>query len=136
MSPSYSKTPLAKKLGIKAGDAILHHNCPKSYFSLFDVLPEDISVNEHFTSESIDFIHAFFTSITELEQDYSKLKLCLKKSGMFWISWPKGSSNIYTDLKRDWIRDYALSRGLVDVKIASIDENWSALKFVYRLVDR
>lgn len=55
---------------------------------------------------------------------------------MLWVSWPKGSSSIETDLKRDVIRNYVLSLGLVDTKVASFDEDWSGLKFVYRLKDR
>lgn len=46
---------------------------------------------------------------------------------MLWISWPKGSSTIPTDLMRDFIREYLLDNGLVDVKVAAIDEDWSGL---------
>ena len=53
-----------------------------------------------------------------------------------WISWPKGSSSIRTDLKRDQIRELLIEIGLVDAKVASIDNDWSGLKFVYRLKDR
>ena len=55
---------------------------------------------------------------------------------MLWLSWPKGSSKIYTDLKREPVRDFVLAVGLVDVKVAAIDDDWSGLKFVYRLKDR
>ena len=60
----------------------------------------------------------------------------MKKDGLLWISWPKGSSKIETNLKRGFIREHVLSIGLVDVKVAAIDEDWSGLKFVYRLKDR
>ena len=55
---------------------------------------------------------------------------------MLWVSWPKGSSKIVTDLKREPIREYILNEGLVDVKVAAIDNDWSGLKFVYRIKDR
>ncbi|MCB0620601.1 MAG: DUF3052 family protein, partial [Saprospiraceae bacterium] len=60
----------------------------------------------------------------------------LAKDGLLWVSWPKGGSGLETDLKRDPIREYLLAQGLVDTKVASVDEQWSGLKFVYRLKDR
>lgn len=54
----------------------------------------------------------------------------------FGVSWPKGSSSIKTDLKREPIQEHLLSIGLVDVKVAAIDKDWRGLKFVYRLKDR
>ena len=63
-------------------------------------------------------------------------KPALKQTGMLWVSWPKGGSSIKSDLKREPIREFLLSIGLVDIKVASIDENWSGLKFVYRKKDR
>ena len=55
---------------------------------------------------------------------------------MLWISWPKGQSKIKTDLKRDLIREHILQLGLVDIKVAAIDEDWSGLKFVHITKDR
>jgi hypothetical protein len=55
---------------------------------------------------------------------------------MLWISWPKGSSNVQTDLNENTVIAIGLRNGLVDVKVAAIDETWSGLKFVYRLKDR
>ena len=55
---------------------------------------------------------------------------------MIWISWPKGASKVPTDLNRDKIREYILDQGLVDVKVASYNDIYSGLKFVYRLKDR
>lgn len=60
----------------------------------------------------------------------------LKKDGMMWISWPKKSSGVTTDLDENFIRDFGLQEGLVDVKVCAVDEIWSGLKFVYRIKDR
>jgi hypothetical protein len=136
MSISYSSTPLSKKLGIKRGYKILLHNQPENYFDLFSDLPLNLTFLKKAKSEEADFIHIFCTSFKKLKKLLSNYKAALKKDGLIWISWPKGSSEIPTDLKRDKIREYLLSIGLVDVKVASIDEIWSALKFVYRLEDR
>ena len=136
MPAGYSGTPLAKKLGIKAGFSVVLHNPPKQYFSLFSDFPDDVVVVEQPETETIDFIHIFTTTFQELQQISDQYKPLLKKNGMLWVSWPKGASSIPTDLKRDPIREYLLSIGLVDVKVAAVDEDWSGLKFVYRLKDR
>ncbi len=58
------------------------------------------------------------------------------KEELLWVSWPKSSSKIEADLNGDIVREIGLRNGLVDVKVCSIDKNWSGLKFVYRLKDR
>jgi len=136
MPSGYSGTPLAKKLGIKAGQSYLLCNEPKYYFDLFDDFLSDAIPLKKIENETADFIHIFCATEEELFEFVSLYKSALKKTGMLWISWPKGSSKIATDLKRDPIRVHLLSIGLVDVKIASVDEDWSGLKFVYRLKDR
>ncbi len=132
----YSGASLARKLGIKSGFQILLINQPIHYFKLFADFPEDVTIIESPTKETLDFIHIFCTTQVKFESKIPNLKALLKKNGMLWVSWPKGSSKIPTDLKRDFIREYILAIGLVDVKDAAIDQNWSGLKFVYRLVDR
>lgn len=136
MTSGYSKTPLAKKLGIKSGYTIWLLNAPNYYLNLFEDLPEDIDIIESTDNISVDFIHAFFTSENDLKTTIQNLKALLQINGLLWISWPKGKSKIETDLNRDLIRHIVLNAGLVDVKVAAIDEDWSGLKFVYRLKDR
>ena len=136
MPSGYSATPLAKKLGLKTGDSILLLNTPENYLKLFSDYPADTVTLTEVKPETADFIHIFCTTAKEIEMATIKYKPALKKNGMLWVSWPKGSSAIATDLKRDFIREYLLDNGLVDVKVAAIDEDWSGLKFVYRLKDR
>ncbi|MDA9774448.1 hypothetical protein N9B82_05785 [Saprospiraceae bacterium] len=136
MSSGYSATPLARKLGMKSRFLALVYNSPQEYKSYFTDLPEDVLFVSEPARESLDIIHLFCLSIEEFEEQSLLHKAYLKKSGMIWISWPKGKSKIHTDLKRDPIREFLLQNGLVDVKVASIDEDWSGLKFVYRLKDR
>ena len=131
----YSGTPLAKKLGIKEGNTILLVNEPKHYFSLFADFPKVNRVVEP-SQETVDFIHFFETSNTRFENDILEVIPFLKKTGMLWVSWPKGKSKIETDLNRDIIRIYLLNNGLVDVKVCAVDEDWSGLKFMYRVKDR
>lgn len=131
----YSGTPLAKKLGIKEGYSVVLVNEPSQYILLFEDMPEvDYVVNP--SKESISFIHLFCTKKVDFERQSLELKPALKMTGIFWVSWPKGSSKIETDLSRDYIREYLLANGLVDVKVCAVDADWSGLKFVYRLKDR
>jgi hypothetical protein len=136
MPSGYSGTPLSKKLGIKSGHCYLLYNEPKHYFNLFRDFPEDAIKLKHIETEKADFIHLFCTTEKELHETVTLFKPALKKSGMLWVSWSKGSSKIQTDLKREPIREYMLSIGLVDIKVAAIDDDWSGLKFVYRLKER
>lgn len=133
----YSGTPLAKKLGIKNGFTILLVNEPKHYKSFFTDFPTDTKQVKRPKLETVDFIHLFCTTEKDLKIYLPKLKPALKKDGMLWVSWPKGSSKIETDINREVIRNYILSEiELVDIKVAAIDADWSGLKFVYRKEDR
>lgn len=136
MPAGYSSTPLSKKLGIKDDNILMLYKQPNYYYSLFSDLPKGIKEVKQPKNESVDFIHIFCTTFKELQEVAVIYKTALKKNGMLWVSWPKGSSTIPTDLKRDPIRNYLISIGLVDVKVAAIDEDWSGLKFVYRIKDR
>ena len=132
----YAQTPLAKKLGIKDGCVVKLVNEPKYYFDLFSDLPTNLSFTQETSLHSIDFIHLFSSSIEHLITHAEILKDELKKDGLFWVSWPKASSGITTDLKREFVRNHLLSIGLVDIKVCAVDEKWSGLKFVYRRKDR
>lgn len=133
---SYSSTPLYKKLGLKDGLTAYTKNSPRPYIDFFDEMPVKVHFIKRISSSKLDFIHLFVKRRKKLEQDYLSLYQSLAMNGIMWISWPKGSSQIETDLNREYIREYVLDNGLVDVKVASIDDDWSALKFVYRLKDR
>ncbi len=130
----YSKRSLKDKLGIKDGNKVLILNEPSTYRNEIGNLNRNdvhTKINGQF-----DFIHFFTSSKEEFIREYSRLKDALSKSGMLWISWPKKSSKIATDLNENIIRDYALENGLVDVKVCAVDDTWSGLKLVYRLKDR
>jgi hypothetical protein len=136
MSSGYSKIALANKLGIKAGFKALLINRQTHYFDLFEDFPSNIEILKEGSAEELDFIHLFVKSKDELENKFYYTKSLLKKNGLLWVSWPKGKSKIETDINREYIREYILNNGLVDVKVCSVDDDWSALKFVYRVVDR
>jgi DUF3052 family protein len=127
----YSGTPLAKKLGIKGGSQIFLLNAPGNYLQLVSPLPEGMQIAPQITSHT-DVIHIFSTKKEELSQ---ALHTCLEKmrpNGMIWVSWPKKSSKVPTDITEDTIREVALPLGLVDIKVCAVDDVWSGLKLVIR----
>lgn len=130
----YSTTPLIKKLGIKKGARIIFINEPASLFLELGVLPKGVK-SEQKLSGGYDYIHYFAFSKTELATFFQIIKKHLKKDGMLWISWIGPSKN-GGDLNENIVREIGLKNGLVDVKVAAIDDTWSGLKFVYRLKDR
>lgn len=135
MGAGYSKRPLIDKLGIKPGFHIRLVNAPDSYEALLGMLPDGVVKHDQPGSD-LDFIHFFTTSRHELEAEFTVLARQIKPAGTLWISWPKKAARVPTDLDENIIRETGLSGGLVDVKVAAVDETWSGLKFVYRLKDR
>jgi hypothetical protein len=131
----YSGTALEKKLGIKNNFKIKLVNPPENYFDLFENLPADIKILKDQKTKK-DFIHYFTKSGLQLKRDIALLKNEIAPNGMIWISWPKKSAKIETDLNENIIRNIALEAGLVDVKVCAVNEVWSGLKLVIRLKDR
>lgn len=131
----YSGTPLAKKLGLKAGFVIKTINPPNYYDTLFEELPEQLKT-VHSIKVQKDFIHYFEVSAKKLEENIPKLKAELKPAGMIWVSWYKKVAKKPTDITEDTVRGIALANGLVDVKVCAIDEQWSGLKLVIPVKDR
>jgi hypothetical protein len=131
----YSGTPLAKKLGIKKGYKIRIVNQPSYYFELFTEMPENITI---LTDKKIkkNLIHYFTKSAKDLHKDIVSIRNEIEPDGMIWISWPKKSSKVTTDITEDIIRDLALTNGLVDIKVCAVDEIWSGLKLVIPVKDR
>ncbi len=128
----YSGTPLIKKLGIKQGLRNIFINEPQTFRSELGL---DMNLGEKLDGE-FNYIHFFTKDRDELTAFFSKVRKYLKKDGALWISWPKKSSGVETDLNENIVRDIGLENQLVDVKVAAIDDIWSGLKFVFRLKDR
>ena len=131
----YSGTPLAKKLGLKEGFIYRLINPPPYYFELFEDLPKNLKEEESLDVKK-DFIHFFSKSNAELKSEIHSLVNELKQNGCIWISWPKKSSKVITDLDGNQVRQIGLKHGLVDIKVCAIDSTWSGLKFVIPVKDR
>lgn len=132
----YSGTPLAKKLGIKAEYTVQVFNSPKPYLHFFQDFPEGVVLVDEFYTSPVDFVHIFATTHSEMESSFKRAKSNLKKNGALWVSWPKKASKIPTEIDKFDVMKYGQENGLVDTKVAAIDEQWSGHKFMYRVTDR
>lgn len=131
----YSQTSLQKKLGIKENQVLVLIGAPEDYLDWVSPLPEKVLIKKSLGTE-VDFIHLFADRRQVFEAAFQKAKKALKSNGMLWVSWPKKSSKVPTDLDENIIREFGLKNGLVDVKVCAVTDVWSGLKFVYRLADR
>ena len=131
----YSRRTLVEKLGIKPGTPVAVLGAPASYQSLLGLLPTGVTIRSRLPA-SAAFIHRFVRRRKDLTADFPRLARALTDEGTLWISWPKQSSGVETDLNEDVVREIGLGQGLVDVKVAAVDETWSGLKFVRRMQNR
>ncbi len=130
-STGYSGTPLARKLGIGKGVVIAAVSAPANYVDLVAPLPTGARITNRLPRKPV-FVHLFTTSRADLEQRLLKLRGSLDPSGVIWVSWPKKSARVPTDITEDTIRELALPLGFVDVKVCAVDDTWSGLKLVIR----
>lgn len=134
-TPGYSGTALAKKLDLKAPLKLLTVNAPKEYATWLGELPAGVRLVAK-AKPPVEAAHIFTTESAFLDAVLSKLRHELKQNGFVWVSWPKKSSKVPTDLTEDIIRAIALSMGFVDIKVCAVSEVWSGLKLVIRKSER
>jgi hypothetical protein len=128
----YSGAPLAKKLGIRPGDALVALGAPRDYASLLAPLPKGVTIAPRAPRAGAPFVHLFVTSLAELDRQLPFARKAMTQDGMLWVSWYKKAAKIPTDVTEDAIRARALKTDLVDVKVCAVSEIWSGLKLVVR----
>jgi hypothetical protein len=131
----YSGTPLAQKLGIKPAMTVIAIGEPANYRKLLGKAANDIKLSERVKDNS-PFVHFFTTRRSELEEQLTRLRRKIADTGTVWVSWPKKSAGVTTDVTEDVIRAVALPLGFVDVKVCAVDETWSGLKLMVRRENR
>ena len=131
----YSGKPLIEKLGIRPGYRISIANAPGHYLGLLGKLPEGAELLGGRAS-GLDVLHLFAGNRGQLSEAFPRAMQRIKSDGVLWVSWTKQTSASKSDLNENIVREIGLAHGLVDVKVAAIDQDWSALKFVYRTKDR
>ena len=128
----YSGTPLAKKLGIKENFRVAWVDMPTAVRSEIGDSLRACKV----ASSDLDFAMVFVKRAAALKKEFLRMAGNLAPAGMLWISWPKKSSGVATDLDENVVRAIGLEAGLVDVKVCAVNDVWSGLKFVVRVKDR
>ena len=131
----YLETPLPQKLGIKPGLTIVIINAPTNYRRLLGKIPEGVTFSDRLKPDS-SFIHVFTRKRSELANRLPVLRARIADIGTVWVSWPKKSSGVATDITEDVIRAVALPLGFVDIKVCAVDETWSGLKLMIRRENR
>lgn len=154
----YSGTPLAKKLGIKPGMAVVVVGFSGDYAELVAPVPEGVEIvtlgasdvrrtiatllNSHVSAREgtpiapVDILHLFTNSRDEVFRILDDARGWINQDGMIWVSWYKKAAKLPTEITEDTVRDAALPLGLVDVKVCAVDEKWSGLKLVIRKENR
>ena len=127
----YSATPLPRKLGFKPGMTAVFLDAPAHLGDLLGEL-EGVTVRRSLRGHA-DLVMCFVTRRRELERRAPRLREAVAPDGMVWVCWPKKASKVDTDLTEDVVRDVLLPTGLVDNKVAAVDETWSGLKLVVRV---
>lgn len=131
----YSGTPLAQKLGIKAGQKVATIGRPASYRRLLAPLPNAVSFATKIEAGAT-FVHLFVSERKTLETELKRIRKLIADTGTLWVSWPKKSSGVTSDVTEDVIREIALPLGFVDVKVCAVNETWSGLKLMIRRENR
>ncbi len=131
----YSGTPLPQKLGIKPGSAVCVRAAPQKYETLVAPLPDGVRIASK-VSVRTDLVHIFSAARAKLSKELAAARKSLRDDAMIWVSWPKKSSGVQTDITEDTVRELAFPLGLVDIKVCAVDETWSGLKLVVRKENR
>ena len=121
-------TPLIKKLRLLPGQRIMILNAPEGYLEELGPLPEGAELADG-PEATLDFVHLFVGNVGELERLAPVAISAVKPDGLLWISYPKRSAKVETDITRDKGWDVVASAGLRPVTQVSVNEVWSALRF-------
>jgi hypothetical protein len=131
----YSGTPLAKKLGVRDNQRTWRSQMPPSVAEEIAASgPQPMLLQR--PEPGLEMAHVFVARRVELAHLLDKLRPLLAPAGILWVSWPKKSSGVATDITEDTIRAEALPLGLVDIKVCAVDMTWSGLKLVIRKSER
>ena len=128
----YSGTPLAKKLGIKPGARLALDQAPPGW-GVPDLPDGVVPAGD---TDPADVIVAFFREAAEVPERLPALARRIFPAGGLWLAWPRKAGGHSSDITENGLRDHALPLGIVDNKVAAIDDDWSGLRVVWRLEHR
>jgi hypothetical protein len=133
VSSGYSGTPLARKIGIKAGHRVALLHRPADW-ELPD-LPDGVDLLDR-RDPGADITVVFARTFGDLAAAAPGLDADLTDTAMLWIAWPRRAAGHTSDITENGLRELFLPLGLVDVKVAALGEDWSGLKLVRRRANR
>lgn len=133
--PGYSGTPLVRKLGFRAPLRVWLAGAPREYAAWLGELPAGVVLASR-PAASVAAAHVFVTRRADLAERLARLRRTLVPDGFAWVSWPKKSSGVASEVTEDTIRELALPLGFVDVKVCAVSDVWSGLKLVIRRSER
>jgi hypothetical protein len=131
----YSGTPLARKLGIKAGATVAVLGEAPEFRGLLAPIPDGVRFRSDLRAKP-DLVIGFFTERSAVRARLPAMARAIHPDGGLWLAWPKKTSGVATDLDGNVIRELGLATGIVDIKVAAIDETWSGLRFAHRRQNR
>ena len=131
MTAGYSGTPLPAKLGIKAGHRVGLVGAPAGFEATLGALPAGVTLRKQLRGP-LDVLVYFTKEAGDLAAKVERLGAAIEVDGAVWVAWPKRASKVPTDMTEDVVREVALPLGLVDNKVAALDETWSGLRLVWR----
>lgn len=131
----YSGTPLPQKLGIKPGTILVAIDPPENYRKLLGQIPSGVNFATRLVGNT-KFVHLFVKERRALTEHLRQFRQKIAEDAAVWVSWPKKSSGVPTDITEDVIRAIALPLGFVDIKVCAVDEVWSGLKLMIRRENR
>jgi hypothetical protein len=145
-STGYSGTPLARKLGLKADQTVVLVGAPPGW--TIENLPDGVRIHRRGRrsaatgatratgatgrAEQADVLVAFVATRAQLVEDVPRRRDEIRPAGALWIAWPRRAGGHVSDITDNDVRSVALPLGLVDVKVAALDHDWSGLKLVWR----
>ena len=132
MAAGYPGTPQARKLGLKPGQRVALDHAPPGW-RLADPPP---GLAPAAAAGPADVVISFFGAARELPDRLPGLVKRIYPDGALWVAWPRRAGGHHSDITDNVIREQALPLGVVDVKVAAIDDDWSGLRLVWRLANR
>lgn len=120
-------SPLAKKLQVKPGKRWLFYNAPEDYLAILEPLPEGVTTLFAPDGDA-DGIQLFVKDSSELAAGLKVIASMLKPDTMLWITYPKKSSGIKSDLEMTGSWDEPAKYGLRPVAAAGVNDIWTAIR--------
>ena len=121
---------MAAKIGVKEGHRVTLIGAPRDW-SIED-LPSNARVQRRRSSAKSDVVIAFYYDAASLHREIASLSQSITPNGSLWVAWPRRASGHDSDITDNVVRNMVLPLELVDVKVAALDDDWSALKLMWR----